>query len=172
MEIRKANEYTDYEMVWEIFKRVISAGDTYVFDPQTPKEKLKEHWFADHIDTYVAVSNEKIVGTYVLKPNQIDLGNHIANCSYMVHPEWHGQGIGKQLCEHSIAMAREKAFLGMQFNIVVSTNIAAVQLWQKFGFKIIGTTPRGFRHRSLGLVDTLIMFKDLTATTGQSVSKA
>lgn len=49
----------------------------------------------------------------------------------------------------------------MQFNIVVSTNEAAVHLWQKHGFRIIGTTPKGYRHQTLGLVDTLIMFREL-----------
>lgn len=50
----------------------------------------------------------------------------------------------------------------MQFNIVISTTENAVRLWQKFGFKIIGTTPKAFRHNKLGLVDTHIMYKDLT----------
>ena len=50
---------------------------------------------------------------------------------------------------------------GFQFNIVVSTNTNAVELWKKYGFKITGITPKGFRHKDLGLVDTYIMFKDL-----------
>ncbi len=162
MKIRRADKQADYNKVWDIFKNVISTGDTYVFSPDTPKESLKKHWFADYMDTFVAEDeNGEILGTYIIKPNQIDLGSHIANCSYMVNPKLHGRGTGKLLCEHSIAYAREKRFLGIQFNIVVSTNEAAVKLWQKFGFKIIGATPKGFRHPNLGLVDTYIMFKDL-----------
>ena len=98
---------------------------------------------------------------YIIKPNQIDLGNHIANCSYMVDPKFQGLGIGKLLCGHSINYAKGKGFLGIQFNIVVSTNEVAVRLWQKFGFEIIGKTPGGFRHKTLGFVDTYIMYKDL-----------
>jgi hypothetical protein len=45
----------------------------------------------------------------------------------------------------------------------VSTNTKAVRLWKTFGFEIIGTTPKGFRHQELGMVDTYIMFKDLGA---------
>ncbi|HXJ99579.1 MAG TPA: GNAT family N-acetyltransferase [Gelidibacter sp.] len=161
MEIRQADIQTDYEKVWEIFKNVISTGDTYVFDPETPRERLHKHWFADFMDTFVAVDNDEILGTYIIKPNQLDLGNHIANCSYMVNPKHHGRGIGKLLCGHSMNFAKAKGYLGIQFNIVVSTNEAAVKLWQKFGFDIIGTTPKGFRHRDLGFVDTYIMFKEL-----------
>jgi len=162
MKIRKADEAKDYDKVWEIFSNVIKTGDTYVFDPNTPKESLHKHWFASYMDTFVAVDDDNnIFGTYIIKPNQIDLGNHIANCSYMVNSGYQGRGIGKLLCEHSIHFAREKRYSGIQFNIVVSTNTNAVKLWRKFGFEIIGTTPGGFRHQTLGLVDTYIMFKGL-----------
>ena len=157
-----ADVQQDYDKVWDIFSNVIRTGDTYVFDPDTPKESLSRNWFADYMDTFVAVDdNGEILGTYFIKPNQIDLGNHIANCGYMVNPKYQGRGIGKLLCEHSIAFAKDKGYLGIQFNIVVSTNAIAVALWKKLGFEIIGTTPNGFRHKSLGFVDTYIMFKDL-----------
>lgn len=62
------------------------------------------------METFVAVGDdEEIVGTYFIKPNQIDLGNHIANCGYMVSPEHHGRGIGKLLCEHSLKFAKSWA---------------------------------------------------------------
>ena len=160
MDIRKATE-TDYNKVWEIFSKVIETGDTYVFNPNTPKSDLKKHWFADYMKTYVIEENGEILGTYIIKPNQIDLGSHIANCSYMVNPNSQGKGIGKKLCEHSLKIARENKFEGIQFNIVVSTNKGAVELWRKYGFEIIGTTPKGFKHSELGLVDTYIMYKDL-----------
>lgn len=158
--MRKATT-EDYNKVWEIFYAVIQTEDTYVFHPQTPKTALQKYWFAPYMHTYVYEEAGKILGTYVVKRNQLDLGSHIANASYMVHPNAQGKGIGKQLCQHSLEIAKEKGFIGMQFNIVVSTNVAAVKLWQKFGFAIIGTTPKGFRHRELGLVDTYIMYKEL-----------
>ncbi len=162
MIIRKADEQKDYEKIWDIFATVIATGDTYVFDPNTPKAALQKNWFADYMDTFVAVDDDgEILGTYIIKPNQIDLGNHIANCSYMVNPSHKGKGVGKILCEHSIKFANDKGYVGIQFNIVVSTNTNAVALWKKYGFKIIGTTPKGFRHKNLGLVDTYIMFKEL-----------
>ena len=160
MNIRKAIE-SDFDQVWQIFSEVIKTGDTYVFNPNTPKKDLKKHWFADYMETYIIEENGQILGTYIIKPNQIDLGNHIANCSYMVNPDTQGRGVGKKLCEHSLERAKQHNFEGIQFNIVVSTNKGAVELWKKYGFEIIGTTPKGFRHSELGLVDTYIMYKDL-----------
>ncbi|WP_272149174.1 GNAT family N-acetyltransferase [Tenacibaculum aiptasiae] len=158
--IRKATE-KDVDQIWEIFQAVIKTEDTYVFSPKTPKTDLQKHWFASYMHTYVFEEEGQILGTYIVKPNQIDLGSHISNASYMVSPKAQGKGIGKKLCEHSLKLAKDLGFIGMQFNIVVSTNKGAVALWKKFGFEIIGTTPKAFKHKTLGLVDAYIMYKEL-----------
>ncbi len=49
----------------------------------------------------------------------------------------------------------------MQFNFVVASNTAAVALWQKMGFKIVGTVPNAFRHATNGLTDVYIMYRSL-----------
>ncbi len=157
--IRKAS-LEDYDSVWDIFHQVIQTRDTYVFDPDTPKADLLKHWFSPYMHTYVLEEERNILGTYILKPNQIDLGSHIANASYMVHSDAQGKGVGRKLGEHSLKMAKELGFLAIQFNIVISTNEPAIRLWKRLGFEIIGTTPNGFRSAD-GLVDTYIMYKSL-----------
>lgn len=151
----------DYDAIWTIFQAVIQTEDTHVFPKDTPKESLEQHWFAPYMHTYVLEQAGDIVGTYIVKANQMGLGDHIANAGYMVHPQQQGNGFGKMLCEHSLHTAKTLGFLAMQFNIVVSKNKGAVGLWKKYGFEIIGTTPNGFRHAQLGLVDTYIMYRSL-----------
>ncbi|MEM9338377.1 MAG: GNAT family N-acetyltransferase [Bacteroidota bacterium] len=160
MNIRKATE-KDYDAVWEIFHEVIQGGDTYVFLPDTPKEDLATHWFGESYHTFVVEDNDHIVGTYLLKPNEIGRGSHVANCGYMVKSNAHGRGIGSLMCEHSIEKARELAFKAIQFNKVVSTNQRAIRLWEKYGFQIIGTIPNGFDHKEFGYVDAYMMYKEL-----------
>jgi L-amino acid N-acyltransferase YncA len=160
VQIRKATEY-DYDEIWSIFKQIIESGDTLVFDPDTPKSDLKTYWFADQMETFVAVDSDQILGSHMIKPNQIGLGNHVANCGYIVHPDARRKGVGKFMCAHSIETAKDLGYKSIQFNIVVSVNVGAVKLWEKFGFKIIGTTPKAFRHKTLGLVDTYMMHKEL-----------
>ncbi|MBV6654776.1 MAG: GNAT family N-acetyltransferase [Mameliella sp.] len=160
MIIRKAIQ-ADYDQIWDIFSSVIQRGDTYVFPPDTPKADLGKHWLAEYMTTFVAEEEGRTSGTYVIKPNQPGLGSHIANCSYMVSPNAQGKGIGKIMCEHSIAWARQSGYIGIQFNIIVSTNVVAVGLWKKYGFEIIGTTPKGFRHPQLVFVDTYVMYRSL-----------
>jgi ribosomal protein S18 acetylase RimI-like enzyme len=65
------------------------------------------------------------------------------------------------MCEHSLEEARRLGFCAMQFNIVVSTNAAAIFLWKKHGFSIVGTLPKVFRHATQGLVDALVMHRFL-----------
>lgn len=103
----------------------------------------------------------RIVGTYTLKPVQPGLGDHIANCGYMTHPQARGRGVASALCAHSLATARERGYTGMQFNFVVASNASAIRLWQKHGFTVLGRVPAAFRHRDLGLTDVLIVHRAL-----------
>ena len=49
----------------------------------------------------------------------------------------------------------------MQFNFVVSSNLPAIHLWQKFGFATVGRLPGAFLHPRLGYVDALVMYRML-----------
>jgi L-amino acid N-acyltransferase YncA len=162
IKIRKAVS-EDANAIWEIFREVVKTGDTYVFDPSISKEDALKSWMGPKYHVYVAESEGNVLGTYILKQNQQDLGSHIANGSYMVAPSGHGKGIGKAMALHSIEEAKKLGFKAMQFNIVVSTNEPAVQLWKKVGFQIIGTIPKGFHHKTLGYVDAYIMYRELVA---------
>ena len=145
----------------EIFHAVIAPGDTYVFDPQMSRGDALAYWFRSDTHTYIAESDGRIVGTYILKPNQPSLGSHVANAAFMVSPAARGLGVGRRMAEHCLDEARGLGFRAMQFNFVVSTNEAAVRLWQHFGFSIVGTLPGAFRHSEHGFVDAYVMFRTL-----------
>lgn len=151
----------DFDEIWDIFHRVIASGDTYAHSPHTTKEDAYFFWMPPHKKTYVAMLHGKIVGTYFIKANQPDSGSHIANAAYIVHPEQQGKGIGFAIVTHSIEEAKKLGFTAMQFNLVVSTNAPAIKLYEKLGFKIIGTTPQGFKHPTQGFVDAYILHKFL-----------
>jgi len=160
MKIRPAAE-GDFEALWSIFHSVIATGDTYVFAPGTGREDAFAYWFGPGISSFVAEDEGRVVGMYKIVANQRDLGSHVANGSYMVDPGYAGRGVGKAMGLHSLQEARRAGFLAMQFNIVVSTNKAAVALWKKIGFSIAGTLPKAFRHRELGYVDAYVMYRFL-----------
>lgn len=160
MEIRAAAE-PDHDPIWRIFHAVVAAGDTYAIDPYISREEALAYWFGADIQAYVAETAGDIVGTYILRPNQSGGGSHVANAAFMVAPEARAQGIGRAMGEHCLSEARRLGFRAMQFNFVVSTNDPAVGLWQKLGFKIVGTLPGAFRHPEKGYVDVYVMFRSL-----------
>ncbi|EXJ11276.1 ribosomal-protein-alanine acetyltransferase [Nitrincola nitratireducens] len=154
---------SDFEAFWPCFETVIQAQETYAFDPKMSFEEAYELWCIMPMKTFVFEENQQILGSYYIKPNAMGPGNHVCNCGYMVTEAARGKGIAKRLCEHSQDQAMTLGFEAMQFNAVVSSNEVAVQLWQKLGFKIIGTIPRAYRHGKLGHVDSYIMYKALRA---------
>lgn len=158
--IRRASA-ADWDSIWRIFRDIVSRGDTYAYDPSTTEEDARRIWINPAVRTYVAEAGNRIVGTYILRPNQPGLGAHVANAGYMVATDAAGRGVGRTMCEHSMEEARAAGFTAMQFNFVVSTNQRAVALWEKLGFTIVGTLPRVFRHRELGLVDAYVMHRFL-----------
>jgi ribosomal protein S18 acetylase RimI-like enzyme len=181
VKIRPATE-ADGDTIWNIFHEVVAAGDTYALDPNISREDALAYWFAPGAHTYVAegdaggdgvaapgkptasptiISAQKVVGTYMLKPNQCGGGSHVANAGFMVSARARGQGLGRAMAEHCLGEARRLGFRAMQFNFVVSTNTAAIRLWQKLDFKIVGALPDAFRHPENGYVDVYVMYRSL-----------
>lgn len=151
----------EFALVWPIFQSVVTAGETYAYDPETTYEQARALWTTPPARCFVAREGGAVVGAYSLKPNQTGLGDHVANAGYMVAPEARGRGIAGALCAHSLDVARDAGFRAMQFNFVAVTNEGAIRLWQRHGFEIVGRVPAAFRHRRLGLTDVLVMHRFL-----------
>jgi L-amino acid N-acyltransferase YncA len=161
VEIRLFSE-CDWAAVWQILEPVFRAGETYPYSPSISSEDARAVWVTAPLATFVAADeNGKVLGTYYLKPNQPALGAHVCNCGYLVAEDARGKGIASMMCEHSQVEARAREFKAMQYNLVVATNEGAVRLWTKHGFEVVGTLPRAFQHPRLGLVDALVMYKQL-----------
>jgi ribosomal protein S18 acetylase RimI-like enzyme len=152
----------DRTAIAAIIVPVIRAGDSYTLPRDMTADEALEYWFSPGHEVFVACSNEVVLGTYYLRVNQHGGGSHVANCGYMTSHAAEGQGVGRAMCEHSLARAAARGFRAMQFNFVVSTNERAVKLWQRSGFQIVGRLPGAFNHPERGYVDALVMFRSLS----------
>lgn len=161
MNIRAATS-DDFEAIWPIFQAVVAAGDTYGYRPDTSKEEAFRLWMESPRQTYVVEVDGRILGTYYLKTNQEGPGAHVCNCGYMVATAARGQGLATLMCEHSQREAIRLGYRAMQFNLVASSNVGAVALWEKLGFAQVGRLPQAFNHPKRGYVDALVMYKWLT----------
>jgi GNAT superfamily N-acetyltransferase len=160
MIIRRAQPI-DRPEISAIILPVIRAGDTYALNRDMTEGEALDYWLASDKETYVAINDGLVVGTYYIRPNQAGGGNHVCNCGYMTLKEAAGRGIARRMCEDSLVRARDAGFRAMQFNFVVSTNDRAVRLWQSLGFAILGRLPNAFRHPAKGYVDALVMYQQL-----------
>jgi ribosomal protein S18 acetylase RimI-like enzyme len=158
--IREADR-SDTDAIWRIFQQTIAEGTAFVFTPETSPEEFIAYWFGPKANAYVAIIEERVAGSYMIRPNMPGRGSHVANAAYMTSEEFRGRGVGKAMAEHSLRSAKERGYTAMQFNIVVSTNKPAVRLWRSMDFNIIGTVPKAFQHPHLGLVDAYIMHRFL-----------
>jgi ribosomal protein S18 acetylase RimI-like enzyme len=151
----------EFPRAWPVFHAVVATGDTYSYPPDLSMEQARDWWTTPPSRCFIAERNGEVLGCYMLRPNQPGLGDHVANAGYMVAPAARGQGIAGLMCEHSMQQARAAGFTAMQYNFVVSTNTAAVRLWQRHGFQIVGQVPGAFRHAVLGPTDIYVMHRHL-----------
>jgi len=152
---------SDRDAIWAILEPMIRSGETYTLPRDMNKQQALEYWFAADKETFVWKENGAVLGTYFLKANQQGGGAHVANCGYVTAPAAQGRGIASQMCLHSLERAKQRGFLAMQFNFVVSTNERAIKLWTSLGFEIVGQLPLAFQHPTLGFVDALVMYRQL-----------
>lgn len=89
----------------------------------------------------------KVIGLYILHPNNVGRCGHICNASYAVSSDARGQHIGEQLVIDCLKMGRTLGFRVLQFNAVVESNIHARHLYERLGFIQLGTIPGGFRMK-------------------------
>jgi L-amino acid N-acyltransferase YncA len=148
-----------FSQFWPVFSAIIQAEETYAFDPDLNEQQAFALWCTLPAETYVAVEDGIVLGSYYIKANASGPGAHVCNCGYMVENAARGKGVAKALCLHSQQRALALGFKAMQFNAVVSSNTVAVALWQKLGFEVVGRVPKAYRHKQLGLVDTLVMYQ-------------
>ncbi len=94
----------------------------------------------------VAKENGKIVGNASLSrmPRRM---KHRGDFSVSVLKEYWNKGIGSQLLLEIIKFAKENSFEVIDVQ-VRSDNLSAIHLYEKFGFKKIGTHPAFFKMGS------------------------
>lgn len=151
----------DFDKIWPIFQDIVQNGRTFVYRPDISFDEAKTVWFDEKFATYIAHVGDEVVGAYVIRPGHRDLGSHIANAAYVVSYAHRSKGYGETMARDSFVRAKELGYQAMQFNYVISTNKVAIALWQKLGFVIVGTVPKAYQHKELGLVDIYIMHKYL-----------
>lgn len=146
MQIREYRS-SDLAAMLKIWNEVVADGIAF------PQEELLDEvsgaaFFASQSYCGVADDGERVVGLYILHPNNVGRCGHICNASYAVSKDCRGQHIGEQLVKDCLVNAKRLGFGVLQFNAVVESNIHARHLYERLGFVQLGVIPNGFRMKN------------------------
>lgn len=167
MQIRKFTD-KDIKSMVEIWNQIVENGIAF---PQIEllDEKSGAKFFASQSFAGVAVDtdengneNGKILGLYILHPNNVGRCGHIANASYGVAQSAMGKGVGEALVLDSLEIALKFGFKIMQFNAVVASNEKALKLYEKLGFTRLGVIKGGFLMKNGEYADIIPHYKALS----------
>ncbi len=159
-------EPDDTAALYAIFQEVVGI-EGYFPNESGSFQEFQSLFFAPGSQVFVCKSNTQgqVVGGFYLKPNFTGRGAHIANAAYMIKSSHRGKGLGTRLVEASLKIASEQGYRAMQYNMVLSNNTRAVELYKKLGFSIAGTIPEAICNADGSYQDGYILHKNLTDTS-------
>lgn len=102
---------------------------------------------------------------------------HVGNCSVMavsgmkrlahrcevaiaIYREYCGRGIGRKMMETALETAKQMGYEQAELE-VVSSNRAAIRLYEKLGFKQYGIFPHNMKYKDGSYADCVWMMKEL-----------
>ena len=136
----------DLDAMLRIWNEVVLDGIAFPQEDCLDRESGAA-FFAAQSYTGVAEDEGKILGLYILHPNNVGRCGHICNASYAVASQARGQHIGEKLVLDCLRKGKELGFRVLQFNAVVESNLHARHLYERLGFIQLGTIPGGFRMK-------------------------
>ena len=144
--IIRAYKQGDIEDMIRIWNEVVEEGIAF------PQEECLDIdsgavFFASQSYTGVADDDGEILGLYILHPNNVGRCGHICNASFAVASDVRGRHIGEKLVLDCIKTGKKLGYRVLQFNAVVESNTHARHLYERLGFKQLGTIPGGFRMK-------------------------
>ena len=145
----------------KIWNEVVRDGIAFPQEDELD-ETTGDEFFKAQSFTGLAVESGEVLALYILHPNNVGRCGHISNASYAVRSDVRGRHIGEIIVKDCIAKAKELGFRILQFNAVVASNIHARHLYQRLGFKELGTIPSGFRMPDGSFADIVPQFISLT----------
>ncbi len=111
------------------------------------RQVLAEYAEAENSIFLIAEAGETFAGNINLRGGQRQANHHVATLGMAVVREWRGMGLGSLLLQHGLVWARVNQIVKrLELNVFVE-NVAAVRLYQKYGFEIEGVRRKAlYRH--------------------------
>lgn len=110
------------------------------------REFIKNILDDDGSDWFVAEYDGKVIGQCsVGLVSKYEKYRHRAEVTFVILKDYWGMGIGGKLIQHCIDWCRDKNVSQIELS-VVADNTRAINLYEKFGFKVVGVKPNAMRY--------------------------
>lgn len=146
--IRQAGIF-DFENIKKIMLEALETDPTAFTSDKEEYEVKNDSWWKMYLQSYLLGVNSKL---YFYEENGKQVGmngiifinrNRSKHVSMMVwfyvNKEFRGKGIGKKLLKQVMDSAHENENIQKVSLTVVSSQVAAIEMYKKEGFEIIGT---------------------------------
>ena len=155
----------DVDDLIRIWNEVVEEGVAFPQEDFLDRESGAA-FLAEQSYTGVAETGGKVVGLYILHPNNVGRCGHSCNASDAVASGERGRHIGERLVLDCLRKGKELGFRLLQFNAVVENNIHARHLYERLGFRQLGTIPGGFRMKDGHYENICPYYRELADETG------
>lgn len=159
---RDAQKMVDY--LSELAKTtdyMIRYPEEAVYDLQEEQEFLAKTLKSEQNFFVTCFVDEEIVGNLgVYAVGNVQKLKHRAQIGIGVKQEYRNCGVGSILLDRAILFAKQMGYEQLELD-VVNENIAAIALYQKFGFVKTGTIPCGIKRKDGGYYDFDFMVKKM-----------
>ncbi|KAI9318217.1 acyl-CoA N-acyltransferase [Dichotomocladium elegans] len=160
--------------LFALFNDELERGSTYPQEERMTFEQFKDYFLG--YDAFVMTKDgaiepgqsydyeDKVLGMYYVKPNYPGRCSHICNGGFFTSPRHRGLGSGLAMGETFLTIAPALGYKASIFNLVFANNEASIRIWEKLGFRRIGTIPNAARLKNSPgqLVDAYIYHYDFT----------
>lgn len=137
----------------DIYNQAINDGlRTAHLSPISEQERLE--WFEHHdneqFPIFVWLDNDTVLGWLSVSPYRSgrDALSEVAEISYYVDYNRHGEGIASELMKHAIAYC-SRASYRILVAILISGNEESIGLLHKFGFEESGRIKRAIHYKDI-----------------------
>jgi len=155
----------DVETLRRLYQVIVDEGNSYPHDLFPDQDDFMDYWFRGKsiVAAYVPDHDNAagMAGAFYLKSNWPGRARHVANAGFIVAPDWRSKGLGWLLGTTMLAYAKQLGYRSVIFNLVFSENVVARRLWEKLGFRALGTIPDAVRKNDGAYQDAVIMFRSL-----------
>jgi RimJ/RimL family protein N-acetyltransferase len=161
--LRNADE-NDAQAVLDIFRLtheqtdfLLTYPDEKSFSIEDEQVFLKSMTESEGAIEIIAILDGKVIGTAgfseVGKKEKI---KHRAEFGISVDKDFWGLGVGGELTKACIELAKKAGYVQLELD-VVGDNSRAMALYEKYGFREYGRNPKGFKSRTCGYQELVLM---------------